>query len=97
MKMFTTKYSCWGHEKEWRIFHNVADTLYGYPTEALTGIYFGSEMPNIHLEIIALVIQGQNPNVKFYSAKKSQSKFAVSFEYFTYTSFLEAKKMGLRA
>ncbi len=96
MKMFTTKFSCWGHEKEWRIFHNVVDTLYGYPAEALTGIYFGAEMPNIHLEIIALVIQGQNPNVKFYRAKKSQSKFAVSFEEFTYTSFIKAKKMGLR-
>ena len=96
MKMFTIKFSCWEHEKEWRIFHNVAETLYGYPPEALTGIYFGAEMPKTHIEIIALVILGQNPNVKFYRAKKSRSKFAVSFEEFTYTSFIKAKQMGLR-
>jgi hypothetical protein len=97
MKMFTTKFSCWEHEKEWRVFHKVAGTLYGYPPEALTGIYFGAEMPKIHIEIIALVIQGQNPNVKFYRAQKSSSKFAVSFKEFTYTSFIKAKQMGLRA
>jgi hypothetical protein len=97
MKMFTTKYSCWEHEQEWRIFHNDVGTLYGYPSEALTGIFFGSEMPDTHIEIIALVIQGQNPNVKFYRTKKSKSTFGVNFEKFTYTSFLEAKKMGLRA
>jgi hypothetical protein len=64
MKMITTKFKCWEYEKEWRIFHENVDQRYGYETQSLTGIYFGSEIETVHIEILALILQGQNPHTK---------------------------------
>jgi len=95
MKIFKTKYEQWEYEKEWRIFHDEAGKLYGYDAPALTGIYFGSEIPYSHLEILALILQGQNPNVNLYKMHKNEHKYSVYYEKVTYTSYIEAKKLGL--
>lgn len=89
MKMITTKYCCWRYEKEWRIFHLESNKFYGYPGEALTGVYLGSEMNFAHLEIIALILQGQNPNIKMYKAIRDSTKFAVDFQEVAYTPHIE--------
>jgi hypothetical protein len=47
------------------------------------------------LEIICLIINGQNPNVRFWEGKRSKIEFKVDFNEFTYTSFLKAKELGL--
>ena len=64
-----TKYSCWEHEKEWRIYHEEPQILYKYEVEALKAVYFGTSMENSHIEIIYSLLQGKNPNIEFYKAK----------------------------
>ena len=65
-KLLCLKSSDWAYEKEWRCFHNETNKSYVYESSALTGVYFGSEIETEFLEIICLILQGQNPNVKFY-------------------------------
>jgi len=88
-----TKYSCWEYEKEWRIFHREPRKLFTYEVDALKAVYFGASMVRSHLEIICLILQGQNPNVAFYRAKKSSDKYKVEFEKFTYTPYVKIKKI----
>lgn len=92
MKMFKTKYDKWAYESEWRIFHLKANQPYVYPPESLTGIYFGAEIDFAHLEIIALIIQGQNPNVKLYQSKKQENSYKIEFEEVSYTPHIKAKE-----
>lgn len=94
-KLFCTKSNDWSYEKEWRAIHNIAGTQFGYPPEALTGIYFGPDIDRQSLEIICLILAGQNANVRLWHGSRSTTEFRVLFESFTYTSHLEAKKNGL--
>jgi len=94
-ELFCTKSSSWSYEKEWRIIHQVAGTLYTYDAQALTGIYFGPEISRHTLEIICLIIKGQNPNVKFWRGMRSPIEFKVEFEQTEYTSYIDAKTNGL--
>ncbi|WP_409439839.1 DUF2971 domain-containing protein [Psychromonas sp. GE-S-Ul-11] len=86
LELFCTKSKAWKYEKEWRVIHHEAGLAYTYPTEALTGVYFGPNMPRDVIEIICLVLQGQNPNVKFWQGKRSDIMFKVEFEEVFYTS-----------
>lgn len=86
----------WAYENEWRVFHQESGTLFTYEPEALTGIYFGPEIARENLEIIALIMLGQNPNVKLYQSVRSSTEFKLEFTEFTYTTYWEAKKLGLR-
>jgi hypothetical protein len=94
--LFCTKSEAWSYEREWRAIHNEAGTRYGYPAECLTGVYFGPDIDQQSLEIICLILGGQNGSVKFFRGARSLTEFKVNFEAFTYTSFLEAKQRGLR-
>lgn len=94
--LYLFKSKSWKYEKEWRIVHKDVGTLYHYVAEALTGVYFGPEISDEALEIIALILQGQNPNVKLYRGKRSKSKFKVDFTEFGYLPYIEAKSRGLR-
>jgi hypothetical protein len=96
VELYCTKSDSWCYEHEWRALHNVAGTQYIYPPEALTGVYFGPDIDNESLEIVCLVLAGQNESVRFYKGSRSTTEFRVLFEEFTYTSYLEAKKLGLR-
>ena len=42
--MFFTKSSAWAYEKEWRVLHAEAGTLFTYEREALKAIYFGPDI-----------------------------------------------------
>ena len=95
LKLALTKYKKWEYEKEWRLVHKERNKLFGYPTEALTAIYFGAKINPAHLEILILLLQGQNPHVAFYNGRKSKTQFKVEFNRFEYTSYLEAKRSGL--
>lgn len=90
MDLLSTKSTSWAYEREWRVLHAVAGTTYHYPTECLTGIYFGPEISSEALEIICLVLQGQNPHVRFWKGRRSQTEFKVEFEEFAYTPFVKA-------
>jgi Protein of unknown function (DUF2971) len=90
-KLFCSKGASWHYEQEWRVIHNQAGTEFTYPAEALTGIFFGSEMPIEWIEIVCLVLKGQNKNVAFWRGNRSKQKLVIEFEQFTYTDFLSAK------
>jgi len=96
LSMFTTKAKAWQYEAEWRAVHSKAGTLYGYPSECLTGVYFGPDITDQALEIVCLILTGQNETVRFWRGRRSTTAFKVEFESFTYMSYLEAKKAGLR-
>jgi Protein of unknown function (DUF2971) len=93
LALLSTKSEDWRYEQEWRLLHQTAGTMYCYPADWLTGIYFGPEISREALEIICLVIQGQNKDVKFWRGVRSKAEFKVEFEPFTYTSFNEAQKL----
>lgn len=90
-KLWLTKSVDWHYEKEWRIIHKKAGTQFHYKQKALKAIYFGPLIEPEYLEIICLIIQGQNPHVKFYQGKKSPDLFKMEFAEFTYTSFINKK------
>jgi hypothetical protein len=93
---FSVKSASWAYEKEWRIFHEKVGTLYHYEARALTAVYFGPEVSEEALEIIALVLRGQNPDVKLYKGERSQTEYKVIFNEFKYFTYLEAKELGVR-
>jgi hypothetical protein len=95
MSMFLSKSLSWAHEKEWRALHQSAGTLYCYPPAALTGVYFGPEISRAALEIICLILQGQNEKVLFWEGKRDANKYKVDFKKIDYFSHLQAKKKGL--
>ncbi|UTZ22038.1 DUF2971 domain-containing protein [Vibrio campbellii] len=89
--LLCTKSSHWAYEKEWRVFHHEVNKVYYYPSDSLTAVYFGSEIDRDFLEIICLIIQGQNPNVKFYQGTRSNDQFSLIFEEVTYKPHVAAQ------
>lgn len=94
-ELFCTKSSSWAYEEEWRAFHAEAGTLYTYEAEALKAIYFGPDIEEHDLDMICLVMSGQNPDVELYRGYRSAAEFTVKFERFTYRTFVEARRLGL--
>ncbi len=95
LELFCTKSEAWSYEMEWRAIHAVAGTKYVYPVESLTGVYFGPDIDRESLEIVCLILRGQNESVKFWRGTRSTTEFKVLFEEFTYTPHIDAKKKGL--
>lgn len=89
-KLFCTKSKSWEYEKEWRCIHSDAGTAYTYPTELLTGVYFGPKTDPTNIEIICLILQGKNNSVRFWKGKRSEEKFKLDFDEFTYTPHIKA-------
>lgn len=94
LELFCTKAIDWQYEREWRCMHQVVGTAYVYPADALTGVYFGPRASYTSLEVVALILKGQNENVKLWKGSVSQTAFEVIFEPVTYTSYLDAKRQG---
>lgn len=92
LELFCTKSLAWAYEAEWRCIHHQVGTRYVYTEECLKGIYFGPDISEESLEIICLILKGQNENVRFWRGRRSTSEFKVLFDEFTYTSYLDAKK-----
>jgi len=93
--IYCTKSLSWAYEKEWRGLHKQAGTLYTYKPKALKAIYFGPDIEQQALEIICLILAGQNPEVELWKGIRSEFEFKVNFTNFTYTSYIEAKRKGL--
>lgn len=90
LDLYCTKGLDWRYEREWRCIHNVAGTPYGYPSSALTAIYLGPDIADSALEIIALILRGQNAHIRIMRGTRSRSEFSVYFNEITYTTHLEA-------
>lgn len=93
--LYCTKSESWAYEREWRGIHRVAGTVFTYPPEALKAIYFGPSIDRQALEIICLILAGQNPDVELWRGSRSATDFEVDFEPITYTPHIEAKRHGL--
>lgn len=89
-EMYCTKPSDWAYEKEWRVIHSKKGTAYIFPKDCLKAVYFGPKCSTAFIEIVCLILLGQNPKVEFWRGKISERKYAVEFEHFTYTSFVRA-------
>lgn len=94
-KLWLTKSDNWKYEKEWRTVHKIGGTLFNYPQESLKGIYFGPLIEPAYREIICLIVQGQNRNVRFFNGSISKDEFKMVFSEFTYTPYIDAKEKGL--
>ncbi len=68
--LFCTKSSDWEYEREWRAMHKESGTAFHYPAEALTGIYFGPQASFTSFEVAALILAGQNPEVKLWRGSR---------------------------
>lgn len=94
-QLFRTKHESWSYEQEWRVFHDEVGTEFSYPAESLTGIYFGPDVDPISVEIVCLVLRGQNESVRLWRGTRSRNEFKVDFAEFKYTTYLEARQNGL--
>jgi len=82
--LLCTKSTAWSYEEEWRAIHKETNKVFHYKSPALTGVYFGSETTNEFMEIIRLILQGQNPNAKFYKATRSTDSYKLIFKEVEY-------------
>ncbi|SBV35254.1 conserved hypothetical protein [uncultured Stenotrophomonas sp.] len=96
MELFRTKSKAWEYEQEWRVMHESAGTSWCYDSTALTGIYFGPSTPDDLIDVICLILGGQNEHVQFYRGSRNSEHFRVDFTKFNYTSHLNAIKLGLK-
>ncbi len=94
-ELVCTKSMGWSYEREWRAIHSTVGTEYVYPAEALTGVYFGPDIENSAVEIVCLILAGQNENVRLWKGSRSSTEFRVTFEEFKYASHLQARLMAL--
>jgi hypothetical protein len=78
MKFFFTKSRCWEYEQEWRILQPRGGTAVPFDSAALTGIYLGCEMPEVHQEVIVRLLAGFPAHV--YEMKSAATKFKVEAE-----------------
>ena len=89
--LYRTKAEVWRYEKEWRCIHIEAGKEFGYDSEALTDVYFGANMPFAQIEIISMVLAGQNKTVRLWRGVRSEAEFKVDFHRCVYATFLEAQ------
>ena len=95
LELYCTKSESWSYEREWRCIHNQAGTNWTYETDALKAVYFGPEIDAAAMEVICLILQGQNANIKFWRGLRAKNDFSVHFRSFEYTSHLKAKEKGI--
>ena len=96
LDLYCTKSTAWSYEREWRAFHQDTNKLYCHKADALKAVYFGPDMETEAMEIICLILTGQNPEVELWKGARSPTLFKVEFERFTYTPYIDAKRAGLR-
>ncbi len=94
--MFCTKSVDWSYEKEWRILHAEAGTLYSYDREALKAIYFGPDIDAQDRDLLCHIMYCQFPDAELWFGKRISASFRVVFEMVTnYLPYAEARRRGL--
>jgi hypothetical protein len=94
-KFLCTKFEGWKHEREWRILHKSKQTIYGYESNQLTGIYLGAKIDDTDKEIILTLLRSQNSYVKFYQMEQVDNSFVVQPKEITYFTYLEGQLIFL--
>ena len=82
--LYCTKSDHWKYEKEWRSLHDSAGTRFTYESNALKAVYFGPEVDKSVLNIVCLILHGQNPDVKLHTSKTRDDKFSIEFSNTSY-------------
>jgi hypothetical protein len=83
-----TKYTCWEYEREWRAFHKIPNTLYGYGATGLRSVFFGTSINEADLEIVCLILLGQHRDIKFFRARKNSLLYKLEFDEFCYSPYI---------
>ena len=83
--MMQTKSACWEYEAEWRLIHMQANLEYSYDFRALTGVYFGSAMPEEQMSVIAQLLLGAP--TKLFRMRARELEFSVASEPVDYVPF----------
>ena len=76
-----TKAKLWGYEKEWRIIepgHGAGS--HPFPTELLTGVIIGCQMPDENRNKIIDWVKNMNPKPILYKAEVKERKFGLDIE-----------------
>lgn len=94
-ELYCSKSIRWSYEKEWRVLHKQASTLFTYEPICLKAIYFGPKIEYALFEILCLILRGQNPDVELWKGELSDNAFSVTFKKINYTPYIEAKQLGL--
>ena len=91
LPLLTTKSKHWCYEKEWRCLHPHGNIAFGSNITALTGMYFGCEMPYVHKEIIFLILKG-SPTKAFTKCNGLKQNLKLTSVYTEYTPYDCTKK-----
>jgi Protein of unknown function (DUF2971) len=78
--LYSTKSQDWGYEKEWRILHKKAGTVFSYDSRALTRVYFGPLSSQPSQAIVAHLAKILNPDVSFWLGRLSSTEYKVEFD-----------------
>jgi Protein of unknown function (DUF2971) len=79
LKAFLCKAFDWRYEKEWRLVVDHGEDGICYQKESLSGVIFGLNMEDDLKEKVRASLAG-SPDVIFYQAKRSKTKYGVSIE-----------------
>lgn len=85
MKLYCSKGTHWGYEKEWRSIHANPAKMYTFKPETLKAIYFGARMPESDMDLLSLILYCQNPDVELYTAHLCNDRYGLNFEPATYS------------
>lgn len=76
-----TKANIWGYEKEWRIVeHEHGAGIYTFPTELLTGVIIGCQMPDKNQNKIIEWVENMNPRPILYKAEVKEREFGLDIQ-----------------
>jgi Protein of unknown function (DUF2971) len=74
--LLITKSRHWSYEKEWRTLHEEGNIEFEIDVAALTGIYFGCSIPDVHKQTILLLLSGSS--TKVHAMKRSETQFRLT-------------------
>ena len=95
-QLYLSKADCWKYENEWRLINMQAESNIEYSIKSLKSVYFGPKMDYATKEMIWLILNGQNRDVKYYEGFLSDKKYEIYFEEFYYMPYIEAMSENLQ-
>ena len=72
-----SKFSGWGHEKEWRLLRMNGPKVYSFPEQLLTGVIFACNTSDEDKRLIMELAKKRQHPLKFYQAKKNNGDYSL--------------------
>ena len=79
-ELYCNKSKDWSYEREWRAFHGIAGTKYGYESASLAAVFLGPRITNEMANLVATMLKGYDQPVPLYISKRSSTQFKMEFE-----------------